>query len=233
MRRKEGHQMPQDESRTIVMHQIEPGQTVPSPPEDEAHLYPIRHESARRWVDLTLHQTDLQTTLGWLELLIHRHTQPTPEAHALWTAALVTFFKCFQRSKNRVELDAKVVFANEPEEGRAEFSVLRALRDKTVVHDENSYTQGTVVMSVSNPGGPVARAGKPYVISFHASTLDDAHISNLRLLTLASIAYVNAAAVEVSAEVEAYVRSASRADIVASGPYTYTAPSPDTAHKSR
>ena len=132
-----------------------------------------------------------------------------------------------------MKLDASVVLANEPEEGRAQFKLLEALRDKTVVHDENAYTQGAVLMPIANPDGPVARAGKPYVVCFRASTLDDGHISNLRLLTLASIAYVEAAMAHASAEVEAHISSASRADLVAAGPYTYTAPSPDTADRPR
>lgn len=225
--------MSPEEKLTINLQKIEPGQIPPSLPEGEVHLYSVRHESAQRWVDLHLHHSDLQLALGWLELLTHTHVQPTLEAHALWTASLTMFFKCFKRSANRVKLDASVVLATEPEEGYAQFKVLEALRDKTVVHDENAYTQGAVLMPIANPDGPVARAGKPYVVCFQASTLDDGHISNLRLLTLASIAYVNAAMAHASAEVEAYVRSASRADLVAAGPYTYTAPSPDTADQPR
>jgi hypothetical protein len=229
----EGGEMSSAERMAINMQMVESGQTSGTLLDGQVAMYPVHHESARRWVDLSLHLSDLEVTLGWLELLIHKHTQRTPEADALWTAALTMFFKCFKRSESRNKLDAAVVLANEPEEGRAQFDVLQALRDKTVVHDENSYTQGVVLVPIVNPCGPVARMGPPVVTLFNASTLDDWHISNLRLLTLASINYVKSAMAEVSPEVEAYLRSASRADIVAAGPYLYTSPSVDTAKKRR
>lgn len=225
--------MPANESMTINMQRVEPGQTLESMPEGQVHMYAVRHESARRWLDLSLHLSDLKVTLSWLELLFHKHTQRTPEADALWTAALTMFFKCFKRSASRSKLDAALVLANEPEEGRAQFAVLQSLRDKTVVHDENAYTQGAVLVPIANPDGPVAKRGSPVVTLFKASTLDDGHISNLRLLTLASITYVNSAIADVSAEVEDYMCSASRADLVAAGPYLYTSPSVETASQRR
>lgn len=225
--------MPSDEKIIINMYRVEPGQTLKPPSEDRADMYAVRHESARRWVDLGLHLSDLEVTLSWLELLIHKHTQRTPEANALWTAALTIFFKCFQNSKSRNKLDHALVLANEPEEGRAQFSVLRALRNKTVVHDENAYTQGAVLVPIANPDGPVARVGPPVMTLFQASTLDDHHISNLRLLTLASIAYVKSAIAETTKEVEAHICSVSRADIVGAGPYLYTSPSVETASQRR
>lgn len=231
--RDEGGEMPSNESMTINMRRVEPSQTPEPLPEGQVPMYAVRHESARRWVDLSLHLSDLEVTLSWLELLVHKHTQRTPEADALWTAALTMFFKCFQESKSRVMLNAALVLANEPEEGRAQFAVLKSLRNKTVVHDENSYTQGAVLVPIDNPDGPVAKRGSPAVTLFKASTLDDWHISNLRLLTLASITYVNSAIAAASAEVEAYLCSVSRADLVAAGPYLYTSPSVETVNRRR
>lgn len=225
--------MPNNESMTINMQRVEPGQTQVVLPEGQVHMFAIRHDSARRWVDLSLHLSDLEVTLSWLDLLIHKHTQQSPEADALWTAALTMFFKCFKRSASRVKLDAALVLANEPEEGRAQFEVLQSLRDKAVVHDENAYTQGVVLIPIANPDGPVAQRGSPAVTLFKASTLDDGHISNLRLLTLASITYVNSAIAVALAEVEAYIGSSSRADLVAEGPYLYKSPSVETAHQRR
>ncbi|MBV6823202.1 hypothetical protein [Pseudomonas sp. PD9R] len=225
--------MPSNESMTINLQRLEPSQTLGALPEGQVHMYAVRHESARRWVDLSLHLSDLEVTLSWLELLVHKHTQRTPEADALWTAALTMFFKCFKRSASRSKLDVALILANEPEEGRAQFAVLQSLRDKTVVHDENAYTQGAVLVPIANPDGPVAKVGPPVVTLFKASTLDDGHISNLRLLTLASITYVSSAIAAASAEVEAYMCSASRADLVAAGPYLYTSPSVETVSRRR
>jgi hypothetical protein len=225
--------MSPEERMTINMQRVELGQTTGTLPEGQVSMYAIRHESARRWIDLSLHLSDLEVTLGWLELLTHKHTQPTSEANALWTASLTMFFKCFKHSNSRSKLDAAVVLANEPEEGRAQFAILEALRDKAVVHDDNAYTQGAVLVPIANPDGPVARVGPPILTLFKASTLDDWHISNLRLLTLASITYVKSAMAEVSAEVEAYIRSLSRADLVAAGQYIYTSPSVETASQRR
>jgi hypothetical protein len=225
--------MSSNESMTISLQQVEPGQTLGVLPEGQVQMYAVRHESARRWVDLSLHLSDLEVTLSWLDLLTHQHTQQTPEADALWTAALTMFFKCFKRSASRSKLDAAMVLADEPEEGRAQFEVLQSLRDKTVVHDENAYTQGAVLVPIANPNGPVAKMGPAVVTLFKASTLDDGHISNLRLLTLASITYVNTAIAAASAEVETYMRSASRVDLMADGPYIYKSPSVETVSQRR
>lgn len=225
--------MPSNESMTIHIQRVEPSEKPETSPKVQVPMYAVRHESARRWVDLSLHLSDLEVTLNWLELLIHKHIQQTPEADALWTAALTMFFKCFKRSASRTKLDATLVFANEPDEGRAQFTVLQALRDKTVVHDENAYTQGAVLVPIFNPDGPVAKVGPPVLTLFKASTLDDEHISNLRLLTLAAINYVSSAAAAASAEVEAYMCSASRAELVAVGPYRYMSPSVETASLRR
>lgn len=225
--------MPSNESMTINMQRVEPSQTLGTLPEGQVPMYAVRHESARRLVDFSLHLSDLEVTLSWLELLVHKHTQRTPEADALWTVALTMFFKCFQDSASRSKLNAALVLANESEEGRAQFAVLKLLRNKTVVHDENAYTQGAVLVPIANPDGPVAKRGSPVVTLFQASTLDDGHISNLRLLTLASITYVNSVIAVASAEVETYLCSASRADLVAAGPYLYTSPSVETAGQRR
>jgi hypothetical protein len=228
-----GGEMSSTENMTINMQRVEPSQTPGTLSEGEVPMYAVRHESARRWVDLSLHLSDLEVTLSWLELLVQKHTQRTREADALWTAALTMFFKCFQDSKSRNKLNAALVLANEPEEGRAQFEVLKSLRNKTVVHDENAYTQGAVLVPIANPDGPVAKRGPAFVMLFTASTLDDWHISNLRLLTLASITYVKSAIEIASAEVEAYLCSASRADLVAAGPYLYTSPSVETVNQRR
>lgn len=78
------------------------------------------------------------------------------------------FFKCFKRSASRSKLNAALVLANEPEEGRAQFEVLQSLRDKTVVHDDNPYTQGAILVPIANPDGPVALRGSPTVTVFKA-----------------------------------------------------------------
>lgn len=225
--------MPSNEIMTVNLQRVEPSQTLAPLPEGQVHTYAVRHESARRWVDLSLHLSDLEVTLSWLELLIHKHTQRTPEADALWTAALTMFFKCFQHSESRSKLNAALVLANEPEEGRAGFEVLKSLRNKTIVHDENAYTQGAVLVPIANPNEPVAKRGSPSVTLFKASTLDDAQIGNLRLLTLASITYVNSEIAKASVEVEAYLSSVSRADLVAAGPYLYIAPAIETVNRRR
>ncbi|AKV07932.1 hypothetical protein B723_16520 [Pseudomonas fluorescens NCIMB 11764] len=217
---------------TINMQQVEPSQSLGPLPEGQVPMYEVRHESARRWVDFSLHLSDLNVTLSWLELLVHKHTQRTPEADALWTAALTMFFKCFQHSESRNKLNAALALANEPEEGRAQFAVLKSLRNKTVVHDQNAYTQGAVLVPIANADGP-AKRGSASVTIFKASTLDDGHINNLRLLTLASITYVNSEISVASAEVEAYLCSATCADLVAAGPYLYTSPSVETVNRSR
>ena len=107
-------------------------------------LYNLDGPLARRMIDLQLHKVDLSFVAECLKLLTHQHVTPTIESEAIWTASMVRFFKCFAGpgEGGRSQLSARRVFRSEPAAAMVSFARLETLRNKTVVHDQNSFMQG-------------------------------------------------------------------------------------------
>ena len=78
---------------------------------------------------------------------------------ALWRTAVVNFAKCFGESKARFSLDARQVYKGEHPEALAAFQFFMDLRNKHIVHDENSYAQAIPVAVLNGPkeGNKVAK----------------------------------------------------------------------------
>jgi hypothetical protein len=57
---------------------------------------------------------------------------------ALWIAVVTKFISCFQYSAAREKLDRSEVYGSDPK-ALADFKLVSALRDKHIVHDENSH----------------------------------------------------------------------------------------------
>ncbi len=95
----------------------------------------------------------------------------------LWHSAIVHFMKCFGCSKSRVRLDPENVY--EGETGAMEvFNYFKALRDKHLVHDDNSYAQ-CLPGAILNKEDCDHKIAKIICPSFISVTLDQAAWSNL------------------------------------------------------
>lgn len=108
---------------------------------------------ARRLGQLALHRSDLQFADQCLEEL--RRIQGLSEPHsivvrALWSTAVVNFAKCFRASESRFSLEASQVYKEEPE-ALVAFQFFMDLRNKHIVHDENSYAQAIPVAVLNGP----------------------------------------------------------------------------------
>jgi hypothetical protein len=106
----------------------------------------------------------------------------------LWRAAITHYMKCFGDSQGRSQLSAKKIYKrNEP--ALTAFNYFKYLRNKHLVHDENSYAQ-------SIPGAILNRREKPYKIekivclSAIAETLSQDNYGNLHLLVQTTNAWV-------------------------------------------
>lgn len=147
----------------------------------------IPGEHARRLSDLSLHQYDLTFALESLDKINHAEDLMTREA--LWETAILHYFKCFGNSSSRSRLSIKKVLAGD-EEGKKIHEFLRSLRNKTIAHDENYYTQSVPIAIVD------ASKNHAYVVDIlcqnvYGITLDEANFSNLRLLILTAQAWVD------------------------------------------
>jgi len=160
---------------------------------------------ARRVADLGLHLNDLRFSHECLTALREGAADQSPLKKALWTSALVHFFKCFGSSKSRFSLKARKVFSEEGQDLLGQFAYFSDLRNKHVVHDENSYTQ-SVPGAVLNNGEKPYKVEKVVCLMLEVRSMTEANRSNLELLVSRAHAWVLAqfdiAAAALSKELE-------------------------------
>lgn len=145
---------------------------------------------SRRLADLALHKSDLEFALEYLDAINQVPTEQYLVRRALWTSAIVHFMKCFGESKSRFRLKPKAVFKGDP--GAFEpYEYIRSLRNKHLVHDENSFTQ-CLPGAALNRKGATDKIAKILCMSANADTLSQANYSNLHLLITRTLEWVEA-----------------------------------------
>lgn len=220
-----------------VMHiHITPAKPDDSTPLDEGTIpiYNVEGQIARQMIDLQLHKVDLMFVADCLRLLTHQHVTHTIESEAIWIAAIVRFFKCFSGTDGgRTQLSYKKVFKAEPPEAMVSFVRLEVLRNKTLVHDQNSFMQGKLGVPIAFPPNARPRMGPLMFLSFVATTLDDESVSNLTLLTQCALKWIEVKYAELERRVVADLKNEKVETIVARGPVTWTSPSHETAGQTK
>lgn len=205
-----------------------------TPKGDGFPYYNVDGPVAKRMIDLQLHKHDLVFVAESLRLLTHKYTTITLESEAIWTSAIVRFFKCFSSSgKGRTKLSCKRVFKSEPEQALVSFDRLETLRNKTLVHDQNSWMQGKIGVPIAFIPNAKPRMGPPSVMTFVASTLDDESVSNLTLLTQCALNWIEIEYAEKERLLTAQLSKETAATILARGILTWTAPSHETAKQTK
>lgn len=117
---------------------------------DAVRVIALSGDAANEIADLALHQRDLTIASAALQSL-NSSLIATIIQEALWTAALVHYFKCFSSgSRNRLSMEK--VYAAAPPEALEAFRYLKALRDKHLVHDVNGFSQVTAGAVIAAPG---------------------------------------------------------------------------------
>jgi hypothetical protein len=152
-------------------------------------------------VNLALHRTDLNRAREFLDEFDRQGGVQPPEGpvqqgfrmsavcRALWQAALGSTMKCFQYSNSRSQmLDAATIFGDTMQPLRATFDLLKKLRNKHVLHDENDWMQPIPLAIVAAPGH------QPVVSDIDCMVMegtDTAHIGQLGMVVDAALAWVN------------------------------------------
>jgi hypothetical protein len=120
---------------------------------------------AKRVADLSLHQYDM----GFCERLLQEHGPKLVGdyddlSRALWLAVLTKFVSCFRNSGQgaRSLLKEKHVYASDPK-ALQNFAWILALRNKHIVHDENSYYGASAFAWLEQNGGVRAVGAMTYV----------------------------------------------------------------------
>ena len=146
-------------------------------------------KKARRLADLFLHRHDLSYARDCLKIINeapHRLMQ-----EALWTTALVSWAKCFGKSGARGQLDARRLYANHGTEAMKAFGFFKSLRNKHVVHDENTFMQCVPGLAI-NDGTKSYKVEKVIVLMSVQKVLDDETYGSLLKLIEVALEWIHA-----------------------------------------
>ena len=155
---------------------------------DAVKVVSIDGHEAKRLSDLSLHKADLEFADSCLDAINKVPEEPNIAREALWRSAIVHFLKCFGNSA-RFQLAPKKLYKKEPPEALTAFNYFKSLRNKHVVHDENSYAQ-SVPGAILNNGEKSYKIEKIVCFTAIGATLEQGNYGNLKLLVQKARAWV-------------------------------------------
>jgi hypothetical protein len=198
---------------------------------DAVKLLKLSNAKAKRLADLALHKHDLDFALQCLDGINLVAEEPYALRLALWRSAIVHYFKCFGNSAARFSLDQQVIYTGEPV-AIENFESFRLLRNKNIVHDENSYTQ-CIPGAVLNKAGMEHKIAKILCSSFHAEALGQDSFSNLRLLITHATEWVTHQFDELCNLITADLESLNYEELYKMESVTYSRPTMDDLSRNR
>lgn len=199
---------------------------------DGVAIVEIYGKLARRLADLALHKNDLVFADETLDAINIVPDEPRVIKEALWRAAIVHCLKCFGNGA-RFQLSANAVYKAEPPEAMLAFNYFKALRNKHLVHDENSYAQ-SIPGAVLNDGSKNFKVEKIVSFSATAHTLEQANYGNLKQLVQKALEWVNAEFDRVCRMLTEELEKKPYRELAAMKPLTYKVPSiEELFHKRR
>lgn len=186
---------------------------------------------SQRLADLALHKADLDFALECLEQINKVPEQPYVIRQALWRSAVVHYMKCFGGNESRFSLVAQKVYRGD--EGAMEpYKYFDSLRNKHLVHDENSYAQ-CLPGAVLNKKEMNHKIAKIVCLSIIGDTLAQENYSNLHLLITRAQQWVVAQFDQLCDILTKELEPEQYETLMARDGITYTAPGVDEMHKPR
>jgi len=198
---------------------------------DAVKVLRITGPKSRRLADLALHKADLDFALECLTAINQVPDEPYVLRQALWRSAIVHFIKCFGQSELRFSLDPKKVYKGDA--GAFEpYGYFENLRNKHLIHDDNSYAQ-CLPGAVLNKKGMDHKIAKIVCLSVIGDTLSQDNYSNLHLLVTRAREWVVAQFDELCDVLTAELEPKSYDELFGLDGITYAAPGADDVHRSR
>lgn len=186
----------------------------------------------KRLSDMSLHKADLDFAENCLNAINTAPEEPNVTREALWRSAIVHFIKCFGDSSSRFQLSHIKVLKSEPGEAKIAFEYFKNIRNKHIIHDENSYAQ-------SIPGAILNKGDKSYkiekIICFTAitATLDQTSYGNLILLIQKTRAWVITEFDQLCISLTTELEKESYTNLVAKESMEFRVPKIEELHKKR
>ena len=157
---------------------------------DAVKVVRIGGPKAKRLADLALHRADLDFAAACLANINRVPEEPLVLRQSLWRSAIVHYAKCFGTSASRFQLDAAAIYKANPL-AVENFDYFWDLRNKNIVHDENSYHQ-SIPGAALNDGSKAFKVEKIICFNAVAETLGQDNYNNLHLLISTALAWVTA-----------------------------------------
>lgn len=186
---------------------------------------------AQRLADLFLHKKDLEVALKSLSAINSTPDEPHLLREALWQMAVILFFKCFGQSGSRFSLSYEKIYGRDEAAKRA-FEYFKSIRNKTIIHDENSYTQ-SVPCALLNNEGAERKIAKIVSISMTCVTLDQSNYNNMFLLATQAQAWVIEQFDGIANELASDLERKNYSELLTMDDLIITTPSIHEVHKSR
>lgn len=185
----------------------------------------------RQLADMALHVEDLGFAMECLKRI-----NDFPNDHflrdGLWRNAITHYIKCFGQSESRSSLQFEQVYKREPETARICFDFFKSLRNKHVVHDENSYTRCYAGL-VLNDGQKPYKIERIICAPVHSETLAQANYGNLHLLIEKAIESVSAKFDSLCEQLTKELEKKSYADLASLPQINIQPAHADDVHKTR
>lgn len=187
---------------------------------DAVKVIKIGGPKAKRLADLALHRQDLEFALSCLEGV--NQVQETMLREGLYHSAIVHYLKCFGGNRSRFSLNAARVYKQDSEAIEA-FNFFSSLRNKHLVHDENSFAQA-LPGAVLNKSELSEKIAKIVCLSTVGYTLGQENYSNLHLLITRALQWVTKQFDELCNEITSELESETYDNLFATEGITYSKP---------
>lgn len=187
---------------------------------------------ARQLQSLILNAHDLEFCRDALaEIGRLSHDENRLAVDGMWVAVIARYFKCFGRNKSRSQLSAKKILRSHTG-AETVFTYFQALRDKHIIHDENSLSQAFTGVALNHRAAPF-KVADIIALAFNAVTIDQAHYTQISQLVAITLAWVYAKVDELHNQLGREYEQWSHDDLLALPDIQYTAPTSDVAGEKR
>jgi hypothetical protein len=131
---------------------------------------------------------DLEFAASCLEAINTVPGDPHTIRSALWASAITHYVKCFGDGE-RFQLSPNKIYRKDSENALDAFNFFKTLRNKHVVHDENSFAQADPLAIISNDSKPY-KVEKIMCSVMITMTLEQDVYANLSLLVKQALEWV-------------------------------------------
>jgi hypothetical protein len=176
----------------------------------------------RQLADCMLHQEDLSFAQECVSHLTSPQGHPPGVAHALWRSAIIHYCKCFdQTGRIRRALPYSVFLPRGVPRDAHRYFI--DLRNKHLIHDENSYLQA-ITGAVIGPEDRGPKVQEVVCTKILSGTMNPDNLGNLSLLVEHALKWVESRFNELCAIIKTELESHSYETLLAQPDVVYRAP---------